>query len=233
MDHGIPKEDRYGRLYFYIRDKLETFCRRAASAKKLRCHLYCGDAADLPLHLNNNLEKMKFDRVEVANIVEMHYLGLGKTLQSCGTLLKTTAENPHATLIAHFMNAIHHAEANLGQEYIAKSFISVFRKVMKFVRVQPSDLQKKTGAAVVRNVQARDIFRDFDHLFGHYMRMEDFDKASREAGLRMKAANTVIDAWPLRLRKGYGEPGAQEAFDRLMESGSSGNERYVEWMRSG
>lgn len=232
MDHGIPKEDRYGRLYFYIRDKLERFCRRAASAKKLRCHLYCGDAADLPLHLNSNLEKMKFDRVEVANIVEMPYLGLQKTLQPCGTLLKTAAENPHATLIGLFMNAVHYAEKDLGQEYIVKSLTSAFGKVMKFVPVQPSDRQKN-GAAAVRNVEAKDIFRDFDHLFGHYMRMEDFDKASREAGLRMKTANTVIDAWPLRLRKGYGEPGAQEAFDRLMESGSSGNERYVEWMRSG
>ena len=59
--------------------------------------------------------------------------------------------------------------------------------------------------------------------------MEGFDTAGGEAVMRMKAANTVIDAWPLRLGKAYGEPGAREAFDRLVASGSSGNERYVEW----
>lgn len=234
MNHGIPKEDRYGRLYFYIRDKLETFCRRtASSAKKHRFHLYCLDAADLPFHLNNNLERLRFDRVEVANIAEMPYLGLEKTLQSCGSLLKTPAVNPHATLIALFMNAIHIAEKDLGQDYAVKSFEPAMTTTMKFAPAEPSVLNNKTGAAAMRIIQAKDIFRDLDHLFGHYMRINNFDKVGREAGLRMKTANTVIDPWPLRLRKRYGEPGAQEAFDRLMESGSAGIERYVEWVRSG
>lgn len=232
MNHGVPKEDRYGRLYFYIRDKLEAFCRRTGGTKKHRFHLYCVNAADLPFHLNNSIENLKFDRVEVANIAEMPYLGLEKTLQTCGSLLKTPAANPHATLVVLFMNATHQAEEHLGQDYIVESFKSVFGTVLKFLPAE-SSVPKKADAAATRRIQAKGIFRDLDHLFGHYMRMEDFEKVSREAGLRMKTANTVIDAWPLRLRKRHGEPGAQEAFDRLLESGSSGNERYVECVRSG
>ena len=231
-NHGIPKEDRYGRLHFYIRDKLETFCRRTASAQKLRFHLYCVDAADLPFHLNRNLESIQFDRVEVANIVDRPYLGLDQTLQTCGSLLKPSAENPRATLIALFMNAIHIAENDLGSDYRAKSLASALAKIRIFAAARVSRMSKTTGAAAAFTVQARDVFRDFDHLFAHYMRMEEFDTASRGAAMKMKAANTVIAAWPLRLRKEVGEPGAQEAFDRLMESGFSGNERYVEWMRS-
>ena len=49
----------------------------------------------------------------------------------------------------------------------------------------------------------------------------------------MRTRNTVIDLWPLRFRKEYGEAEAQEAFDQLMSSASSGNERYAEWVRSG
>ena len=233
MNHGIPEEDRYGRLYFYVRDKLETFCRRIASAKKHRFHLYCVSAADLPVYLDRNIEKLKFDRVEVANIAEMTYLGLEKTLQTCGSLLKTPAMNPHATLIVLFMNAIHYAEQDLGQDYVRKSLKSAVEKTMKFLPPSLSSVSNKTGAEAMRMIAAKDIFRDTDHLFGRYMKMENFDKVTKEAGLRMKTANTVIDAWPLRLRKGYGEPGAQEAFDRLIESGSAGNERYVEWARSG
>ena len=231
MSHAIPKEDRYGRLYFYIRDKLEAFCLRTSNMKKLRFHLYCLDAADLPFHLNNNIEKMSFDRVEVANIVDMPYLGLKKTLQTCGSLLKQPAENPHATLIALFMNAIHFAEKDLGDDYIKKSFQSASKKIMNFSQAKLSRMKK--SAAAVLLLQAKDIFHDLDHLFKHYMSMEDFENVTRKAGMRMKTANTVIDAWPLRLRKEYGEPGAQEAFDRLIASGSNGNERYVEWVRSG
>ena len=231
MNHGIPAEDRYGRLYFYVRDKLETFCRRIASAKKYRFHLYCVNAADLPFHLNGNLEKLKFDRVEVANIADMHDLGLEKTLQSCGSLLKTPAVNPHATLIALFMNAVRYAEEDLGEDYVRKSLESTVEKCMRFLPALPS-VPKKTDAATMRIAEAKDIFRDLDHLFERYMKILNFDIVGREAGLRMKTANTVIDAWPLRLRKGYGEPGTQEAFDRLIESGSAGNERYVEWVRA-
>ncbi len=232
MNHGIPKEDRYGRLHFYIRDMLEKFCRRIAGGSKLRFHLYCVNAADLSFYLNNKLENLRFDRVEVANIVDRPYLGLAQTLRTCGPLLKPSAENPHATLIALFMNAIHLAEENLGDDYLAASFKSAIAQIAKFAPAQLSR-SNATGAASAFRIQARDVFRDFDRLFAHYMGMEGFDRAGREAGMRMKAANTVIDAWPLRLGKEYGEPGAQEAFDRLVASGSSGSERYVEWVRGG
>lgn len=231
MSHGIPKKDQYGRLYFYIRDKLERFCQRTASAKKLLFHLYCMNAVDLPVHLNSNLESMKFDRVEVANIVDVGYLGLQKTLQTCGCLLKTSAENPHATLIALFMNATHLAEMNLGDAYSKKSLASAMKTIVKFAPPKVSRSSRST-AAIVRTMAAKEIFRDLDHLFTHYMILTDFSKASREAGMSMKATNTVIDAWPLRLWKEYGEPGAQEAFDRLVASGSVGSERYVEWVRN-
>ena len=190
------------------------------------------NAADLPFYLENNLEKMKFDRVEVANIIDRLYLGIERTLGTCGSLLKPLAENPYATLITLFMNANHDAEKALGKDYFKKSLASRLRKAMDFAPPK-SLLYSRTSAAFLRASRAKGIFSDFDHLFAHYMRMENFEKASRDTGMRMKAGNTIIDEWPLRLRKEYGEPGAQEAFDRLMASASLGYERYVEWARSG
>ena len=229
--HGIPKEDWYGRLYFYIRDKLEQFCQKIASGKMFRLHLYCMNATDLPFYLNKSVEKIAFDRVEVANIVDMPYLGLDITLQTCGPLLKTAVENPHAILLALSMNATHHAEKDLGDGYISDILRLAMKKVVQFLPVKEVPI-KRTSAAMVRTMLAKDIFCDLDHLFTHYMKLTNFSKASREAGMRMKTRNTVIDPWPLRFGKEYGESGAQEAFDRLMSSSSSGNERYVEWVRS-
>ncbi|KAM0802877.1 hypothetical protein BDR22DRAFT_903758 [Usnea florida] len=162
----------------------------------------------------------------------MPYLGLDKTLQTLGPLLKRAAENPHATLIALFMNATHQAEKDLGDSYVTDSMRLAMKKVVQFLPVKETPING-TSAALVRVMLAKDIFRDLDHLFTHYMKLTDFGRASREAGMTMRARNTVIDPWPLRLRKEYGESGAQEEFDRLMSSSSSGNERYVEWVRSG
>ena len=231
-NHGVPKEDWYGRLYFYIRDKLEQFCRKTASGKMFRLHLYCMNAAELPFYVSKNVEKIAFDRVEVANIVDIPYLGLDKTLQILGPLLRTEAENPHATLIALFMNAVHLAEKDLGDSYIQDSVRLAMTKVVRFLPVKETPI-KRASSAMVRMMLAKDIFRDLDHLFTHYMKLADFSKASRETGMTMRTKNTVIDPWPLRFRKEYGEAGAQEAFDQLMSSSSSGNERYVEWARSG
>lgn len=40
--------------------------------------------------------------------------------------------------------------------------------------------------------------------------------------------NTIVEKWPMRLKKKAGQPGAQEEFDLLLGTGH-GNERYVEW----
>ena len=223
-DHGIPKEDWYGRLSFYVRDKLERFCQRVASGKMFRLHLYCMNATDLPFYLNKSVEKLAFDRVEVANIVDMHYLGLDLTLQTLGPLLRTAAENPHATLIALFMNATHHAELDLGDSYIKDSLRLAMNKVIQFLPVKGVPVNR-TSAAMVRMMMAKDVFRDLDHLFTHYMKLKDFSKASREAGMTMRTRNTVIDPWPLRFRKEYGEPGARRNSTGLcprLSQGTSG-----------
>lgn len=50
-------------------------------------------------------------------------------------------------------------------------------------------------------------------------------------GLVMKENNTVIEKWPLRLKKGPDEPGAVEEFDVHIAMGTCGVERYAEWHR--
>jgi hypothetical protein len=73
---------------------------------------------------------------------------------------------------------------------------------------------------------ARMHFRDFDKFFDRYMQKLEFGNIGRQAGLAMKKKNTVIEKWPLRLKKG-----ATEEFRILHSSGHIGSERYVEWKR--
>ena len=49
----------------------------------------------------------------------------------------------------------------------------------------------------------------------------------------MKTKNTVVEKWPFRLKLRSGQPGAQEELERLLRSGLSGKEVYVEWKDGG
>lgn len=50
-------------------------------------------------------------------------------------------------------------------------------------------------------------------------------------GVKMRQRNAVVEPWPMRLKKKPGEEGADEEFQSLLASSSSGAERYVEWVR--
>jgi hypothetical protein len=63
------------------------------------------------------------------------------------------------------------------------------------------------------------------------MDLQGFKSAASDAGLIMKKKNTIIESWPLRLKARPGDVGAQEEFDLLLSSSSSGTEHYVEWSR--
>ena len=61
------------------------------------------------------------------------------------------------------------------------------------------------------------------------MKLQKFQTAASEAGLVIKKKSTVVESWPLRLTLNQEDVGAQEEFDLLLSSSSSGVERYVEW----
>ena len=225
--YGTPDEDLYGLLYFYVREKLVAFCNRNANTK-MQFHIYCADAAKLPSLIDKNL---KFDRIEVANIVDQAYLGLEKTLETCSSLLKPPSINPHAVLVALFMNAIEEAVMDLGPQYVYQEIASALPKALKFIPLPITT--DKYHPTFLRISIAKGYFRDNDFLFRHYMtRVVDFDNAARQTKMKMKETNTVMEAWPYRFTKVFGQPGAQEAFDLLESSGCGGAERYVEWVRS-
>jgi hypothetical protein len=63
------------------------------------------------------------------------------------------------------------------------------------------------------------------------MRELNFAEMTPHIGLMVKEKHTIIEKWPMRLKRSLPQPGAQEEFDILQASGHSGSERYVEWKR--
>jgi hypothetical protein len=60
-DYDVPTNDLYGRLFYYIVDKMKDFV-ELIKTKKVFIHIYDKDAIDLleELHQKN----IKFDRIE-------------------------------------------------------------------------------------------------------------------------------------------------------------------------
>ena len=105
--YGVPPGDLYGSLYFYLRDQLCSFSERLRTFK-ISFHVFDLDASELArrikrddLHGQGIPNTIRFDRIDVSNIIDYEYLGIPKVLSDWGPLI---AKTQHATLIAYFMN---------------------------------------------------------------------------------------------------------------------------------
>jgi len=80
------------------------------------------------------------------------------------------------------------------------------------------------NAEVLLLVEACNLFQDYDTLFDRFVRECRLGSISKAAGLNMKATNTIVDPWTLRIKANS----TQQEFDLLLASGHSSSERYVE-----
>ncbi|KAI9731728.1 MAG: hypothetical protein M1834_004517 [Cirrosporium novae-zelandiae] len=224
------KNDMYGSLFFYVQDALQQFCQQIGRLD-VSFKLFQVDALELPNIIKQyGMGQHSFDRIEVSNIVDRGYLGLGATLTSFGPLLKQKTQNPNATLVALFLNAIH--EVCIPADYI-KLMTSEMAIVRQYVPINSNITQQQQNshynADFLKQMDACVMFRDLDEPFQRYMHECRFRDIGKVAGLEMKSKNTIVQPWPMRLSKNT----TQTEFDILQASGHSGCERYVEWRSLG
>ncbi|KAI9783495.1 MAG: hypothetical protein M1835_003794 [Candelina submexicana] len=224
----IPNYDCYGQLYFGLLELFKRFCAKI-DTHKVRFRLYELDAVELPALLDK--EKSGFDRIEVSNIADRCYLGPQRTLQTFAPLLKSPVLNSHAVLVTLFMNACHEMKSEADEIAAMRDTI---QQAACFLNVAaPQSALRQWSPMMIQLMGAKDLFRDYDVLFRRYMEAFQFGRLGREVGLSMRVPedHRIIDAWPLRLKKRFGEPGAKEEFDQRIGSGAVGSERYVEWVK--
>ncbi|PVH76133.1 hypothetical protein DL98DRAFT_465490 [Cadophora sp. DSE1049] len=223
----LAKNDLYGGLFFHVHDLLLKFCERLKSMK-VAFTLFQVNALELPEILRNaGLLKQGFDRVEVSNISDGGFVGIARVLFSLSLLLRLKTGNPHSTLITLFLNAIHEVNTDMKSSLTMKSDLAKVSKYLPRPSITDPRL-RSCSAALMDWIESRIMFWDFDKIFGEYMLKVGFEEMARETGMCMKKENTVIEAWPLRLRG----DASQREFDVLRSSSYTGCERYVEWKRA-
>ena len=228
------RNDMNGLLYFHIRTVVKDFCSRIQhSPSKIHFILYSLDAATLPSTFSVQVQTMGFDRIEVSNIADEGFLGLLRTLQTFGPLLKRPNHNPNASLITLFLNACEIADREMGNDANKAILEQQLKQAVSYFHLDPLQVlgMRNDSVMTMRIMMARSLLRDYDRIFEFYTDQLDFSKLADSAGVKMRKRNKVVEAWPMRLQKKYGEDGADEEFGALMASSHTGAERYVEWVR--
>lgn len=155
----------------------------------------------------------------------MSYMGIDPTLAYFGPLLKPALENPHATIITLFLNAIEsmrddacNLDVGHGARYMPQS--------------AQAAVSNRRGVDAIRILSASQLFADHSNYFAEYMQAFNFEGAAAAAGVSMKINNTIVGPWPCALELQLGHPGAREEFKLLLGSAHTGLETYVEWNRA-
>jgi hypothetical protein len=106
--HGAQRADLYGCLYFYLSEQLRSFADRL-SKFRISFRVFDRDARDLAKNLHmgtfvgQGLPKgIRFDRIDVSNIIDTEYVGVPNVLQDWAPLLSDT--NRFATIVGYSMN---------------------------------------------------------------------------------------------------------------------------------
>ncbi|KAL5342064.1 hypothetical protein BJX70DRAFT_386470 [Aspergillus crustosus] len=224
---GPATSDIYGKLFFYLRGILRPFLNQVHGSH-ISFRFFHLDVEALSCELRAE----SFSRIEVSNISDIGWLGIHKTLGCMVPLLQRLSENPHATLITLFMNAVQQTMP-VGDHERRSRVDSIGAEATHLRRYLP---QQKIPNSIndpelFKFMNAHDLVTNYDGIFDRYAMINNLRMCGGMYGAVMKDTHTIIDQWPYRLKLRPGQLGAQEEFDRRLADGTSGKERYVEWKR--
>ncbi|KAI0315993.1 hypothetical protein OF83DRAFT_1245784 [Amylostereum chailletii] len=244
--HGARAEDLYGCLYFHVSDELREFGARLARFR-LAFTLFSMDALALPPLLRSSPggtvggatplarpSDLRFDRVDVSNILDVEYAGIGGVLEAWAPMLKPT---PRATLLGYFMNwPAREKDAMPSSQTVVRRLFARLKREGKLVTAQGA------LAAVLDNSQA----------FKRYLNAHGLDAALTKTAMKLKTKNTILphrlsisldaapntlpvfsddESWYFQVRVGICActPNADRPADQAYVTGLLWTERFVEF----
>ncbi|KAK5698990.1 hypothetical protein LTR97_006639 [Elasticomyces elasticus] len=220
-DSGLASNDLYGKIFFGVRDVFRQF-RGVLSSRPSAFILTNMQAMSLLDHTPNNT----FARIEYCKTSDRGNPDIAKVLGRLGPLLQAPSANPCATLLTLFTSAV----SLMTSDQDAKKAINVeTSRVGKFMPITSKVLKGGLwGVRIQLMNEALLLVRDNDKYFDRYMQQHQFDMAAQASDTAMKEPHTLIDKWPLRLKKLPEQEGAKEEFKTRLASTYYGRERYVE-----
>ncbi|ETN45854.1 uncharacterized protein HMPREF1541_00035 [Cyphellophora europaea CBS 101466] len=219
---SAASQDAYGKLFKHLRGVILSFLKHINTGKA-DFEIYCLDIKNLSAHLTSNA----YNRIEVPNVSDAGYLGIRATVQALAPLLQPRHQNPHATLITLFLNAVMEV-VKMGDERDSAAGIANLSGYLPFPQLLPAP--SSNDPFLLRLWDARSLVLEATKYFEQYERVHRFDQVARDLNVK-KVKNHITEAWPTRLKLRKGQTGYKEEFNVLLGSNLSGLEHYVEWQR--
>ncbi|KAI0410710.1 hypothetical protein F5X98DRAFT_368641 [Xylaria grammica] len=217
---GPATADLYGKIFYFLRATLRCFLVRL-SESAVSFQLFSTDVESLP-------DTKRFAFAQTSNIADKGWFGIHKTLATLGPFLQAPDINPHATLITSFINAV---DENLTQQDRMANITpnsAETKTLLKYLHVKRA-WASEYDPDLIKFQFGRDAVSRCDYVFDRHLKELRLKEWADLLGMAIKDDHTIIEKWPYRLKLRPGQPGAQAEFDRLLASGVSGKERYVEW----
>lgn len=161
---GAASADIYGKLYFYLRKMLSSFLTRLRSLEKALFKFFEVDVAALP----DVLGPASFARIDVSNISDYGWVGIHRTLAYTIPLLQSTVDNPHATLITLFMNAVDETMTDEDRIRDMTPNSASSRRLLQYLPPSGS-LVSEYDPKLVKFNMGRDLVTKYDSVFNRYV----------------------------------------------------------------
>lgn len=198
---------------------MASFCRRCRSQPVS----FVLTATDLRA-LAEVIPESRFDRIDVSNVMDACYLDVGTTLTCINPLLNEA--NTHSTVVSLFMNAI-----GIMEEHRKAAMLKTLLKQVQRYLPMDKPPMGRYDPELLRQLVAADMFLPFDEWFADYTERFQVHKAASQTNFQAKRSNTVVMPWPLKFHPGLGDMQDKDRFWKVLGSGNTGAERYVEWRR--
>ncbi|EIN05899.1 hypothetical protein PUNSTDRAFT_145782 [Punctularia strigosozonata HHB-11173 SS5] len=201
--YGANEEDVYGCFYFYVTDQLVQFAERLANLRlvfklfnsepnALAASIVC-NGKRRPLGIP---KKFRFDRIDVSNMMDFDFGGVGPTLETWGGLLRNS---PHACILGYFSSwpdgePDADEASNILEELLssgkARTFISMPPVTDDTADSNNHNAQMAWAMAAHYHVCA--ALYDNSEAFEAYLNEEGLEQALERNDLRRKEVRTVL-----------------------------------------
>ena len=133
--HGAQPEDIYGCLYFFLSEQLRMFAQRLRNFK-ISFKMFPFEACQLSQDIRQNSfaelgipASIRFDRIEVSNLLDANYVGLRGVLTHWAPLLVDST----GVIVGYFMNWIGRqvdGRATGASEVVVRRIMKRLNKIM-------------------------------------------------------------------------------------------------------
>ncbi|OJA20467.1 hypothetical protein AZE42_04908 [Rhizopogon vesiculosus] len=199
--HGAQPEDIYGCLYFFLSDQLRTFARRLREFR-ISFRVVTAEASHLSSIIRKDVlspfgipASVRFDRIDVSNILDVNYAGIGNVLTHWGPLLKAS---PTAALVGYFMNWMFFQpdfDAQFAGSIEHDKLIDAFIKKGRFPGIGPGGrISDPRDLQIGLFLAAKDINVAFDNskAFSQFLKQQNLENLLRKTKLKLRTTRTIV-----------------------------------------